>query len=161
MSDQAHKPGTMQCPYCWKLISSRNHAHIKVCPQQPQWQPIETAPKGQFLDLLDGSLDIWADCFWCHKGYWVGVRSGATLEVQPTHWMPSRRDRPAPVTLLGLIKKWRDSDAPHRYECADELEAFAVAAAALIAEWRKEDDYYHADPMHCCADELEALVKDK
>lgn len=51
-----------------------------------EWEPIETAPREEFKDLiLFNGGNVCAGHYW--EGYFVDSM-GDYIEPQPTHWMP-------------------------------------------------------------------------
>jgi len=54
-----------------------------------EWQPITTAPYGVDLEVavVDGDV-IYALVFPCRRNVhgWVNAKSGATVQIHPTHW---------------------------------------------------------------------------
>lgn len=58
------------------------------------WQPIETAPKDQVIDLFTSWFPNkagfkglrWADCYF-HNGKWI-CKCGSKEIKNPSHWMP-------------------------------------------------------------------------
>ena len=52
-----------------------------------QWQPIESAPKGQKLILLDPVFDECIGRFVVDGEYWITALPGCVI-IHPTHWMP-------------------------------------------------------------------------
>lgn len=63
---------------------------------QPQWLPIESAPKGDIILLLAGDwfgVGFWQDPYWL-SGVSNSIRGTAycnftvAFSVEPTHWMP-------------------------------------------------------------------------
>ena len=63
---------------------------------QPQWMPIESAPKGDIILLMAGDwfgIGFWQDPYWL-SGVSNSIRGTAycnftvAFSVEPTHWMP-------------------------------------------------------------------------
>ena len=84
-----------------KVISDTFHINITeklakfAALQQPQWQPLETAPKnGEYILMYRKGLvnsarwkgDMWGGDGWCYE-FAENLANGFT-DNMPTHWMP-------------------------------------------------------------------------
>ena len=69
--------------------------------QKDAWQPIETAPKRDDIQILTFHADFSPkngrnklqreSCYWYQTSFWsekFGLFVGWPLNIQPTHWMP-------------------------------------------------------------------------
>lgn len=59
-----------------------------------EWQPIETAPKGEITDYRDQVVLVWARDEWMRvavfdaNAWYLVEGQGGALMFDPTHWMP-------------------------------------------------------------------------
>ncbi len=64
---------------------------VLIAQQPPvnEWQPIDTAPKDDYIVVTDGGFI--AQAFWSGKCWMMGFIEGninVKVDLQPTHWMP-------------------------------------------------------------------------
>ncbi len=57
-----------------------------------EWQPIETAPKGDFVQIRLWNGHEWEGTWSPNSNVWYSTdESGITLSPQPTHWRPKAK----------------------------------------------------------------------